>query len=435
MATNNSGPRIYNLFPLLAGPVAQWEERLAAIAGMHFNWIFVNPFHLPGASGSLYAVKDYYELNPAFQGASREPPDQLLRHFIDRAREHGLAIMMDLVINHTARDSGLVDAHPGWYVHNEDGSVKSPHARDPNDPGKVTVWEDLADIDYEHIKHRDELLNYWKEVVHHYGRMGFAGFRCDAAYKVPGDIWGEIINAARSDHPEAQFFAETLGARPEQIKQLRSAGFDYFFNSAKWWDFHQDWLLKQYERYRHIAPSIAFPESHDTARLAADKRGDERQSRLWYLFAACFSAGVMMPVGYEFGFRKKLHVVKTRPSDWEQPSFDITAFIRAVNEMKARTPVLNEEGPQKRFTAPGDALVGLLRRSDHSKERAVVLMNTDAGAPREFSVAELAKALAVPRASVQEISPSPQEPFAERDTVAIPPLEIRVFHRDDHPAS
>ena len=50
------GPRIYNLFPLLAGPVPQWSEHLERIAAMAFDWVFVNPFHYPGFSGSLYAL-------------------------------------------------------------------------------------------------------------------------------------------------------------------------------------------------------------------------------------------------------------------------------------------------------------------------------------------------------------------------------------------
>lgn len=118
--------------------------------------------------------------------------------------------------------------------------------------------------------------------------------------------------------PTSSSSPKRWGGPLEQIAQLGSSGFSYFFNSAKWWDFHGNWLLEQYEQFRHIAPSIAFPESHDTDRLAAMNGGEDRQSRLWYLFTAFFSAGVMMPVGYEFGFRKKLHVVETRPNHWER---------------------------------------------------------------------------------------------------------------------
>ena len=56
--------RIYNLFPLLAGPFPRWRPHLQRAADMGFNWIFVNPVQRPGKSGSLYSIADYFELNP-----------------------------------------------------------------------------------------------------------------------------------------------------------------------------------------------------------------------------------------------------------------------------------------------------------------------------------------------------------------------------------
>jgi starch synthase (maltosyl-transferring) len=422
-----SGPRIYNLFPPLAGTVRQWEEHLPRIAGMRFNWVFLNPFHEPGWSGSLYAVKDYYRLNPLFQGQSRQPPDDLLREFIHRAAGHGRSVIMDLVINHTSKDSPLVGEHPDWYQHNEDGSVRSPGAEDPTAPEGRVVWGDLAEINFEGPGHAG-LLEYWKQVVRYYTRLGFAGFRCDAAYQVPGAAWKEIIAAGKEANPQVHFLAETLGAKPDQITQLGSAGFDFFFNSSKWWDFREGWLLEQYEQFRHIAPSIAFPESHDTRRLTDESGGNEALSRLRYLFAAFFSSGVMMPIGYEFGFRRKLHVVETRPDHWEQPTFDLSPFIATTNEMKERAPVLNEEGPQERITPPDDPVVGLLRRSERSPERAAALLNPDPQQAREFPIAGLEQAFATDRQHIRDITPLVSAPTVEGDVIRLPPCSLRVFH-------
>src|SRR3546814_20410420 len=80
-------------------------KHLPRIAGMAFDWIFLNPFHYPGFSGSLYAVKNYYALNPLFAGRSRKSADTILADFVEAAEKRDLAVMMDLVINHTARDS------------------------------------------------------------------------------------------------------------------------------------------------------------------------------------------------------------------------------------------------------------------------------------------------------------------------------------------
>jgi starch synthase (maltosyl-transferring) len=419
-------PRIYNIFPLLAGSSVDWERHLPRIAAMGFNWVFVNPFHYPGFSGSLYAVKDYYRLHPLFQGRSHEDPATLLLRFLDAAHGQGLRVMMDLVINHTSKDSLLAAEHPEWFAHEADGRLRSPYAVDPDEPDDIekrTVWGDLADIDFETTPDLPGLVGYWQELVRFYTDLGFDGFRGDAAYKIPGEVWAPIIATARNHDPEAMFFAETLGCQPEEVLQFKAAGFDYLFNSSKWWDFRADWLLGQYEQFRVIAPSIAFPESHDTKRMAGESDGDERVSRLRYVFAAAFSSGLMLPMGYEFGFRRKPDVVTTRPEDWETPNFDISAFITQVNAMKAATPVLNEEGPQQRLTPADDTVVALLREGERFPGRVLTLINPDAYAGQRFGAADAAQYLGCSPEAMRELLPGPASP----EWIELPPLSIRLF--------
>src|SRR5438045_9265213 len=92
----SEGLRIYNLFPTLAGTTRKWAAHLPRIAAMGFNAVYVNPFHYPGFSGSLYAVKDYYRLNPRFRGGEPGDDDHLLCAFAEAARAHGLRVIMDL---------------------------------------------------------------------------------------------------------------------------------------------------------------------------------------------------------------------------------------------------------------------------------------------------------------------------------------------------
>ncbi len=152
---------IYNLFPPLAGTIPQWEEHLDRIAAMGFTWIFLNPIHTPGLSGSLYAVKDYYGLNPLFDPESGQDPEAALAHFLKEAGRRGLKVMLDLVINHTAIDSPLVTQHPEWYAKDEDGRIKHPGAIDPADATKVTVWGDLAELEYWPPPDPEGLLHYF----------------------------------------------------------------------------------------------------------------------------------------------------------------------------------------------------------------------------------------------------------------------------------
>jgi starch synthase (maltosyl-transferring) len=370
-------PLIYNLFQRLVGPTTRWAEHARRAREMEFNWIYLNPWHYPGFSGSLYAPKEFYRLNPLFVPPGAD--ERSLRPLEDALREITaleLRPMMDLVINHTAKDSQLIDEHPEWYVRDERGEVVSPFVREAHDPTQITVWGDLAEIDNEGSADREALWNHWADMVRHALGIGFRGFRCDAAYKVPVELWRFLIAEAKRIDPEVEFFAETLGAPTEDVRALKAAGFHYFFNSSKWWDFRETWALEQHEDFRHIAPSVAFPETHDTARLAGETDGNERVQRQRYAFAAAFSAGVMMPVGYEFGFRKQVNVVESQPADWERRHFDLRHFVALVNRLKLRTPVLQGEGILR---APaglkGDVLL-LQRHSDKAGDSpAWILVN------------------------------------------------------------
>lgn len=426
------GMRIYNLFPLLVGPIDEWQKHLDRIAAMNFNYVFINPIHTTGNSGSLYAVKDYYGLNEAFRGPSQKPADELIQGFIKAAEDRGLTVMMDLVINHTAIDSPLTEEKPHWYVHEEDGSIAHPYAVDPGDTKHTkTVWVDLAEIDFTDRPARQEIIDYFTEVVAHYVKLGIRAYRCDAAYKVPGRVWRRLFDSIRQIDKEVVFIAENLGALLEQVEQLRDAGFDYFMNSSKWWDFKQDWLFKQYEKFRTVAPSVSFPETHDTERLAADlaKEGItepklvERAYRQAYLFAAAFSTGVMIPIGYEYGFRKKLHVVETTPDDWEDPVFDLTKFIGAVNTMKGGHRVLNVEGPQRHISL-GKSAACLVRRTEDRGEWAVTLINIDRKNNAKVRLEKLDGDLTGGR----EVTPGNEgHAWPRGEEVTLEPGEIRVF--------
>lgn len=378
------GPRLYNLFPLLGGSVRQWEDHLPRIAAMGFDWVYLNPFHYPGFSGSLYAVKDYYRIHDLMWDGENSLED-LLKSFCWKAGQHGVSVIMDLVINHTSKDALLAADHPEWYLYEHDGSLRSPRAIDPADARNVTVWGDLAEINYHDPAHHDGLIGYFSEMMGHFIDCGIRGFRCDAAYLVPPEVWSRLISFARSKRNDAIFFAETLGCRLEQISSLRSAGFDYLFNSARWWDFRSPWLLEQYNAFRHIAPSIAFPESHDTERVATEleRMGYtdpvliERAYRVRYMFSAVFSSGVMIPVGFEYGFRTRLNIVHTRQEHWEWPQFDLSGYITAVNRMRAGIPVLNEEGSQRQVHAGDSAVVCLLRRAQAGSSWVLSVLNTD----------------------------------------------------------
>jgi starch synthase (maltosyl-transferring) len=429
----SEGLRIYNLFPTLVGTTRDWITHLPRIAAMRFNAVYVNPFHYPGFSGSLYAVKDYYRLNPRFRGTERGDDDTLLSAFTAAARAQGLRVIMDLVINHTSRDSELVASHPQWFTHDVRGNIVSPHATDPADPTRKTVWGDLAELDYRSPQQR-QIVGYFRQLVRHYMGLGFGGFRCDAAYKVPARVWRDLIDDAKAVSPEVVFCAETLGAPKEDVLALTGAGFDYLFNSFKWWDFESPWLLDQYEDFRHIAPSIGFPESHDTNRLINDLVGAgvpaseiEPRYRQAYALAAVYSSGVMMPIGFEYGWSRRLNVVGAGDDEPEPKRFDLSGFIAEINAMKQATPALNEEGRQILLTSHGDPLLVLERYTQSGDERVFILVNTDEHQPREVALETLSADFARSGEGLDLTDASAGHTGMFGSQLALEPLGVRVL--------
>ena len=375
MSVQKQIPVIYNLFPRLAGTLADWQKHVDRAINMHFNWLFINSILYAGHSGSLYAVKEHYKLNPDFLPPHSDDGMGLLRQFLNSCLDRGIWPMMDLIINHTSGDCPLTVEHPEWYRHNDNGEIANPYAVNPDNSDQVTVWGDLAEIDNRGSTGKSDLWEYWANMITYYQRLGFKGFRCDAAYKVPAELWHYLIERASSLDPDVLFFAETLGCTEEEMLALRDSGLHFFSNSSKWWDFEESWCIDQHELFGAIAPSISFPETHDTTRLASDTNGNEAVQRQRYAFAAVFSAGLMMPIGYEFGFRKKTDVVSTRPTDWETPGFDITRFIAGVNRFKLDNPVFHGEG--KIRSAEMDSQITVLeRQSDRQPDlKAWILVN------------------------------------------------------------
>ena len=404
---------LYNLFPLLAGPFSRWSEHFTRAASMGFDWVYVNPVQELGASRSLYAIADYFRLNPVFlDRASTASPEEQCRQTINTGRAAGLKFMIDLVINHCAVDSPLTREHPDWFVRETDGRIANASCQHGK---KTVVWRDLAQFDHWHTRDREGLYRYCLSVTEHLLSLGFEGFRCDAAYQVPRQFWHRLIRDIRAKHRHVQFVAETLGCTPDQTRETARAGFDYVFNSAKWWDFNSCWLIEQYNLIRETAPSISFPESHDTPRLAEEFNGNINVMKQRYLFSALFSAGVMMPMGFEYGLRKSLNVVHTTPADWQLDGVDLSGYVAKVNDIKKRHAVFREESPTNILPCNNPNILLLWKASAKHRDEALLILNKDPSNQHDFCTKRF-RHLVQAGAPLNDVSPEHQleylhEPF------------------------
>ena len=373
---------LYNLFPLLAGPISRWNEHLSRAADMGFDWVFVNPIQQLGTSGSLYSISDYFRFNPALlDPAGATSPDEQVRQMTAHAHAAGLKVMIDLVINHCAIDSRLTREHPDWFLREPDGRVANSSCVHN---GERVVWKDLAQFNHQHTPDKEGLYRYCQSIVDNLLALGFDGFRCDAAYQIPHRFWHQLIRETRQQHPHTCFVAETLGCTADQTKDTARAGFDYVFNSSKWWNYYDWWLIEQYNLTRETSGSISFPESHDTARLSEEVSGDINAIKQRYLFSALWSAGVMMPMGFEFAMRKPLHVIHTTPADWQPDGADLRDYITRVNAIKRDHAIFREECPTNILPCNNPNILLVWKASTKHKDEALLILNKDCWHHQEF---------------------------------------------------
>lgn len=364
---------IYNIFPKLYENIGKWEKELTKITRMGFNSIYINPIHYPGFSGSLYAPKEYYKYNPQFFEEGKSEEEQI-KSFLNACKEKNIKVFIDLVVNHTSIDSPLIEEHKNWYQLDNTGDVKRPGAWEN---GKYVTWGDLAEFDLEYSEDKDNLWKYLYNMCDHFLSLGFDGFRCDAAYQVPEVFWEYLIPQLKGRHSEVLFLAETLGCTPVQIQSLANVGFDYIFNSSKWWNFHEPWCLEQYEMTRKIAPSISFPESHDTERLMNEVGGDVNAFLQRMYFEAVFSKGFMITSGFEYGFTKRINTVMSTPDDWEKTEYNFSKNIKKILEIKSTITPLHEESEIKIVDQANWQNIFCFTK-EHENEKVLVILNKDA---------------------------------------------------------
>lgn len=380
------GILVYNLYPRLIGKFEHMKTHAKRAQEMGFEYIYLNPVAASGFSGSSYAVKDYYLYHPMHtKGWPLEGEDyseenlikekkiaeKNFKAFIKYCEKLGLKVMLDLVINHTAIDSTLAKEHKEWYLKDDEGNILNPGA---DQDGEWITWGDLASIDNDNSSEKTELWNYWLKLLNYYLTLGIKGFRCDAAYHIPVDLWKFLIENIRKTDKNVVFLGETLGCTPKELMAIGDAGFDILMNSFKWWDMKAPWFLKDYNLWSKNYNSLCFPENHDTVRFAKEFDGNKEKAVFVYTLESLFCSSIAITLGFEYGFQNKIDVVTTNPTDYEKISYDITQEIKTINELKKSCEIFKEDNFIETISL-GENLFVFRKESKDKKEIMVVMVN------------------------------------------------------------
>lgn len=188
------------------GNFAGVTQRLNAIKDLGVNVIYLMPIYPVGklkGANSPYATMNYDEVGKEF-GTLAD-----LRKLVDEAHKRKIAVMLDIVANHTSWDHPWIEK-PGYYLRDSVGKIKYPE-----------TWRDVAQLDFRNQELRLSLIHTMKSWVY---KANIDGFRCDYADGPPLDFWKQVNDSLKTIKTH-KLLMLAEGSSPKYL----TAGFDYFF--------------------------------------------------------------------------------------------------------------------------------------------------------------------------------------------------------------
>ena len=245
-----------------------------------------------GSIGSPYSIYDYRAIDP-LNGTLED-----FKKLIDLTHQKKMKLIIDMVLNHTSRDSVLLKQHKEWF-YLKNGEIGN----------KVGDWSDICDLDYSNEDLVDEIIDmlcYWV-------RLGVDGFRMDVCSMVPASFWEKAIKKLHELNEDIIMLGESIEL--DFIRYLRSQNF-YAMSDAEAYEYFdilycydmretQDefyykntnlnaWLkdiLNQESRYKTDYVKARYLDNHDRERVAKYKQGNDYINVLalnFYLKGASF---------------------------------------------------------------------------------------------------------------------------------------------------
>ncbi len=417
-------PKIYHLHPLVAGNWTNWAGHFARIKAMGFDHVCTAPPFVPGESGDIFVTADHERLHPAL-GWDGSADDGLAR-LAGSAAEHGLRLMLDVMLDEVAGDAVIRQRQPDWFSTGFCGG--------PPDPRRGPQRLGVGHARFGDPQAAEALIAWWSDRLLRLVAAGIVGFRCLEPARVPRAAWQRIIEAVHAVKADCLMLAWTPGVDRSALGQLAGVGFDRVCASTAWWNGRDSWLLDEIEVLRPVAPALAAPEPSFADRLAArlDPQADLPTAYRHAMHrCAAMGDGWFMPMGFEFAARNNFDATHATPADLEQARqdapADLSEDVAAANALMDRIATLSIAGALRPLTTPADAATALLRTAAadarESTRAMLVLINPTLShaAPVPLPLSPLPPQAGTPLASPR--------PLVGDDDPAAPltPGEVRVL--------
>lgn len=336
---------IYQVFVRQFSPTHDFNgvtKQLDRIKALGTDILYLIPFYpigklnRKGETGSPYAIYDYTKIDP-LNGTEED-----FKNLLDEAHKRGMKVIIDMVLNHTSRDSVLLQQHEDWFYH-----INGKPAN------KVGDWSDVYDLDYS----KPELCDVITQILCDWVKRGVDGFRMDVCSLVPAHFWAQATKALHKLNPDIIMLGESVEIN--FIRELRKLGCDAmsdgeaynYFDILYVYDIHDTqsayiekkggtlgaWLkdvLNQEGRYPSDYVKARYLDNHDRLRAAQFWHGDKLKM-LWalnfYLKGAAF-----VYAGDETSFEKQNDLFEIDEVKWGfgDKTKDISEYLARLSAIK-----------------------------------------------------------------------------------------------------
>jgi len=350
-------PRSQGTTPGRGTTFQECEARLPAIKAMGFDVVYITPIHpigrtnrkgknnsltpLPTDPGSPYAIGNELGGHDAIEPSLGTIKD--FDHFQEAVRAQGMEIAMDFAIN-CSPDHPYVKAHPEWFAHRPDGTIK--YAENP--PKK---YQDIYNVDF-YCEDWRGLWNEMKRVILHWAGHGVRIFRVDNPHTKPVAFWAWLIREVQEQYPDAIFLSEAF-TKPKMMKALAKAGFTQSYTYFTWRNFKQeltDYLveLSRSEMKEYFRPNF-FTNTPDILPEIL-QQGGRPAFKFRLALAATLSPSYGIYSGYELCENQALpgkeeyldsEKYEIKVWDWDRPG-NLVEYVTTINRIRRENPALHE---------------------------------------------------------------------------------------------
>jgi starch synthase (maltosyl-transferring) len=381
-------PRSCTPDPTRSGTFREAETRLADVAAMGFDVVYLPPIHPigrthrkgrnntlasePGDPGSPWAIGSEAGGHTAVEPGLGTLAD--FDRFVGTAAHLGMKIALDIAFQ-ASPDHPWVREHPEWFRHRPDGSIK--YAENP--PKK---YQDIYPFDFESAD-RESLWSALRDVFLFWIDHGVTIFRVDNPHTKPFRFWEWCIAEVKRAHPEVIFLSEAF-TRPKVMRYLAKAGFTQSYTYFTWRNSASE--LREYLTEltstavaEYLRPNL-FANTPDILHEYL-QHGGRPAFQVRLILAATLGANYGIYSGFELcenvpvrpGSEEYLDSEKyqIKPRDWNQPG-NLAELIARVNEMRRQHPALQQDATLRFHACSAEALLCFSKSADL------------AGAPRDF---------------------------------------------------